>query len=312
MQHLRILIYLIAFACGISLISSLLHLFPKYPRAYLKKYLIHIITLNVLAVLSMFFRYLNLFFVSPTMTFTDIQLFLYSIIFSLGISVTFLNFITFLWVLLDLLEWKKTWVFSILILLGSIIVILVIIQGLYAIFTRSDIDVLMKNLIALDIAASAAILFCSISPWIFARILRNHKKRTLIKWFLALYGLSYGVMLTTALFKQSIYSIFYFSSGVCFLMLNLLPLIFLKRLLDKVEIQENLNISGGEYDQIYSEYGITNREKEIIQLIFSGKSNKEIGEILYISVKTVKYHVYNIYRKLKIKNRIELINLVKR
>lgn len=312
MQHLRILIYLISFACGISLISSLIHLYPKYPKAYLKKYLIHVITLNVLAVLSMFYRYLNLFSASPTMPFTDIQIFLYSVIFSFGILVTFLNLITFLMVLLELLEWKKNWIFSIILLLGSIIVILALIQGLYAIFTRRDVDVLMENLITLDIAASAVILLSALSPWIFVRILRNHKKRTLIVGFLALYGFSYGVMLTTALFKESIYSIFYFSSGICFLMLNLLPLIFLKRVLDKVEIQEIRNVSGREYDHIYAKYGITNREKEIIQLIFSGKSNKEIGEILYISVKTVKYHVYNIYRKLKIKNRIELINMIKR
>jgi len=310
MQHLRILLYLISFACGISLISSLIHLYPKYPKAYLKKYLIHIITLNVLAVLSMFFRYLNLFSNSPPVALSGTQLFLYSIIFSFGIIVTFLNLITFLVVLLELLEREKNRIFSILLPLSSIIAILSIFQGVSAIFTRGDVDVLMNNLIMVDIASSAVIFVCALGLWIFSGILRNHKKRPLIQGFLALYGFSYGVMLATALFKESIYPIFYFSSGVCFLMLNLLPLIFLKRLLRRVEIQESRNISGSEYDQIYAKYGITNREKEIIQLIFSGKSNKEIGEILYISVKTVKYHVYNIYRKLKIKNRIELINLI--
>jgi DNA-binding CsgD family transcriptional regulator len=308
-QHLRLLIYLISFTCGISLISYVVHLYPKYPRVYLKKYLIHIITLNILAILSMFFRYLNLFASSPMEPLTNIQISLYSIIFSFGIIVTFLNLVTFLLVLIELLKWGKNRIFLIFFLMGSIIVILLVIQGLSAVFMRDDVDTLMNYLIALDIAANAVILICALVILIFSNILRNHKRRTLIEGFLILYGFSYGIMLTTALLKKSIYLVFYFSYGICFLILNLLPLIFIRRLLGRVEIQESSSISGKEYDQIYSNYGITNREKEIIQLIFSGKSNKEIGDILFISVKTVKYHVYNVYRKLKIKNRIELINL---
>lgn len=275
----------------------------------MKKYLKHIIVLNILAILSMIYRYLNLFSASPAAPITNIQIYLYSIIFTFGIIVTFLNLFTFLMVLIELLEWGKNRIFPVLFLMGSFIVILLIIQGLSVVFLRDEIDTLMNNLIALDIAASAVILICALVILVFSNILRGHKKRTLIEGFLVLYGFSYGIMLTTAVLKNSIYQIFYFSFGISFLILNLLPLIFIKKLLGRVEIQESSDISGGEYDLIYANHGITNREKEIIQLIFSGKSNKEIGEMLFISVKTVKYHVYNIYRKLKIKNRIELIRL---
>jgi DNA-binding CsgD family transcriptional regulator len=250
-----------------------------------------------------------LFASSPTEPLTDIQISLYAIIFSFGIVVTFLTLVTFLLVLIELLEWGKNRISLILFLMGSVIVILLVIQGLSAVFLRDDVDALMNSLIALDIAANAVILICALGILIFSNILKNHKKRALIEGFLILYGFCYGIMLTTALLKKSFYLIFYFSYGICFLLLNLLPLIFIRRLLDRVEIQESSNISGKEHDHFYANYGITNREKEIIQLIFSGKSNKEIGETLFISVKTVKYHVYNIYRKLKIKNRIELIKL---
>lgn len=309
MQHLRILIYLISFGCGIFLISSVIHLYPKYPKAYLKKYLKHIIVLNILAILSMFYRYLNLFTVSPILTFTNIQIFLYSFIFSFGIIITFLNLLTFLLVLIELLEWGKNRIFPILILLGSIIIVLFFIQGLSAVLIRDNINTLKNHLIYLDIVANVVILVSALFVLIFSNILRNHKKQKLIEGFLALYGFSYGIMLTAVLLKKSFYLLFYFSSGVSFLILNLLPLIFIRRLLGRVEIQESMNISGKEYDHIYTKYGISNREKEIIQLIFAGKSNKEVGEVLFISEKTVKYHIYNIYRKLNIKNRIELINL---
>lgn len=56
--------------------------------------------------------------------------------------------------------------------------------------------------------------------------------------------------------------------------------------------------------------GLTEREKELALLIIKGQSNTEISENLHISISTVKNHIYNIYKKLNIKNRYELINKV--
>ncbi|OBR92799.1 CsgBAC operon transcriptional regulatory protein [Clostridium ragsdalei P11] len=57
---------------------------------------------------------------------------------------------------------------------------------------------------------------------------------------------------------------------------------------------------------------LTNREKEIADYICMGLSNKEIGNKLFISPNTVKNHVYNIYKKVNVKNKVELINLINR
>jgi DNA-binding CsgD family transcriptional regulator len=56
-------------------------------------------------------------------------------------------------------------------------------------------------------------------------------------------------------------------------------------------------------------YGITPREREIIELICVGKTNKEIAEGLFISVATVKDHNHNIFRKTGVHNRVQLVNL---
>jgi RNA polymerase sigma factor (sigma-70 family) len=54
---------------------------------------------------------------------------------------------------------------------------------------------------------------------------------------------------------------------------------------------------------------LTKREMEILNLIGAGKSNKEIAEELFISYKTVKNHVYNLFAKLRIHARAEAIHL---
>jgi serine/threonine protein kinase/DNA-binding CsgD family transcriptional regulator/tetratricopeptide (TPR) repeat protein len=60
-----------------------------------------------------------------------------------------------------------------------------------------------------------------------------------------------------------------------------------------------------------SRFDITRREKEIIQLLLERYSNKAIGQRLYISLKTVKNHVYHIYQKLGVNNRSELMLLLR-
>ena len=52
---------------------------------------------------------------------------------------------------------------------------------------------------------------------------------------------------------------------------------------------------------------LTRRETEILALICVGKSNDEIGEQLFISTNTVKTHIYNIYRKIGVPNRMQAV-----
>lgn len=67
-----------------------------------------------------------------------------------------------------------------------------------------------------------------------------------------------------------------------------------------VSFEENLDV-------IAAAHKLTQREKEIIVLVYKGYNNAEIAEELYISQNTVKHHVYNIFKKLNVKSRVELI-----
>ncbi len=55
---------------------------------------------------------------------------------------------------------------------------------------------------------------------------------------------------------------------------------------------------------------LTKRQREIIEMVISGASNKAIASELYISIGTVKRIIYNSYRALGVNSRVELIRLV--
>ena len=62
----------------------------------------------------------------------------------------------------------------------------------------------------------------------------------------------------------------------------------------------------GEDDAQHVE-SLTVREREILKLIAEGKSNKEIGDLLFISVRTVERHRANMMSKLNIRKTAELV-----
>lgn len=51
--------------------------------------------------------------------------------------------------------------------------------------------------------------------------------------------------------------------------------------------------------------GITDRELDVIEHLLKGKNNLDISQSLFLSDKTVKFHLTSIYKKLKVKNRIQ-------
>jgi DNA-binding NarL/FixJ family response regulator len=59
--------------------------------------------------------------------------------------------------------------------------------------------------------------------------------------------------------------------------------------------------------QIVKETGVSNREAEVIELVTKGLSNKEIGNQLFITEKTVKFHLCNVYRTVNVSSRAQLI-----
>lgn len=56
-------------------------------------------------------------------------------------------------------------------------------------------------------------------------------------------------------------------------------------------------------------FGISDRELEVVAALLRGLGNNEIAEQLFISPRTVENHLHSVYRKVGIKNRLQLFNL---
>lgn len=53
--------------------------------------------------------------------------------------------------------------------------------------------------------------------------------------------------------------------------------------------------------------GLTKRQNEVVKHVVLGKSNLEIGRLLFVDEANIKWHLTNIFKILKVRSRAELI-----
>lgn len=88
-------------------------------------------------------------------------------------------------------------------------------------------------------------------------------------------------------------------------------LIFLFIAVARTEVKEPVKDREGlSFEFVSERYHITEREFEVVKLIKSGLTNKEIASELSISVNTVNNHIANIFSKTEVRSRIDLLNLL--
>ncbi|MCB1320383.1 MAG: response regulator transcription factor [Leptospiraceae bacterium] len=73
------------------------------------------------------------------------------------------------------------------------------------------------------------------------------------------------------------------------------------------DLQDRLDESAPESPEDPSLDILTRREAQILRMIASGKMNRDIGEVLGISVRTVEFHRANLMEKLRFRNATELV-----
>ncbi len=99
------------------------------------------------------------------------------------------------------------------------------------------------------------------------------------------------------------------------LMINITVLIYLVleffRMMKSLnENEEQSRMMTAALEQLENEFNISQREAEVLELIYKGKGNQEISEELFISINTTKKHINSIFRKLDVDSRAELMSKI--
>jgi DNA-binding CsgD family transcriptional regulator len=92
------------------------------------------------------------------------------------------------------------------------------------------------------------------------------------------------------------YSIVVFALSVT-IMLFRMSVIKDRELKEKSALLEKAANPASAREKVFKSYGLTEREKEVARLMAEGLDNKEIGERLFISTRTIAFHATNIFRK---------------
>lgn len=96
-----------------------------------------------------------------------------------------------------------------------------------------------------------------------------------------------------------------------FLAIGIAGIVLLSILLFKKGINNRITADITLDSTFMTKYKLSEREQEIIQLIALGHTNKEVSSTLFIAEGTVKQHMNTIFKKMHVRNRIELLNALK-
>lgn len=79
-------------------------------------------------------------------------------------------------------------------------------------------------------------------------------------------------------------------------------------LTDLIEaLRRSMSSSTASPSGVSRNFGLTQREKQVIALIGAGYTNKDLAQKLGITENTAKHHLTNIFDKLGVSNRLELV-----
>jgi len=92
---------------------------------------------------------------------------------------------------------------------------------------------------------------------------------------------------------------------------GIFPIFWLIRYFQPGAILSEISVASKDVlDGIEKKYNLSRREREVMDLILKGQSNKEIMRVLFLSHGTVRNHTSNLYQKLGVNSRLKLIQFI--
>jgi DNA-binding CsgD family transcriptional regulator len=99
-------------------------------------------------------------------------------------------------------------------------------------------------------------------------------------------------------------------SALVIIAMNAIPVLYIRWFVERFHGAPAVAVGAvADRATLFERYDISPREREIVELICEGKTNGEIADALFISLQTVKGHVFRVFRKTGVRNRVQLVNL---
>ncbi len=296
----------LCFASGFAAAFLCIILYSKYKFEEIKNYLYFLLTITFLVIIITTNFYYKSIFSLYSNTIYDFFFFNSLLI---GVCLYVYTLPVFIYSIINKYLLKK----KILISISLFPFILYIILNLIKLLFKLKINIVKFSLYFAEVLLIIIIfhLFCYIL-YSLKEIKNPLRKKVLI--LILIFILLYSPFALIDSFYDKFYSLifkhlpdgFSFAAPYYFLW-NLITLFLTGKFLLKTGFNKEKELS----KEIVKKYKITNREKEIISFIIYGYSNKEISDKAFISMTTVKKHIYNLFLKTGAKNRVELINILK-
>jgi DNA-binding CsgD family transcriptional regulator len=305
MDHLILLIMLFALMIGTWAAVDASQLFKINGSPLLRALVRYILFLNSAVLLYLVTKYLYLNF--PDSQFADPKSSFYTVAFLLATPVEIGLAYFYVTVTLGLRGSESPPVLNRIFAAGLILVGMSCVIGLTTYMNMGSNTWIVTTYMGVVSAAAIGIFTASIRLVWQKDAEKSGRQSRSNRFFGGFHLFGYAVFFGSAALPGS-FNLYVATSAL--LLLNAIPILWLHRFFSRHHIPFSSEEDLGFLDGMLKQRQISRREREIMELILQGKSNKEIEDSLFISYNTVKNHIYNLYQKLGVKSRGQMIHFV--
>ncbi|MGD1822159.1 MAG: helix-turn-helix domain-containing protein [Pleomorphochaeta sp.] len=193
-------------------------------------------------------------------------------------------------------------------ILMRLVILLFFIISIVIILLFSDLDIITAMKITFNyhfFAGSYLMVILGVFAFYYKKFVKGWEKENLLSGMVAtFFPLIITFPIDLIFFRENTFKLAYLSYS-CFSVY--LYFYISRQYFQKYEKPIENKVVNTEY---LKEAGISTREKEVLLLLFEGKTSYEIASELFISNNTVKSHIKHIYKKLNVSTRVQLFVLL--